>query len=155
MLSLVLTLTLQSAPDAATLAQLERAYDQSCNTRLYGQLDDRCSDMEDRVKAYRRELKRASRSGKGNATPPSPAHAATPQRRAPMSDQAATPDPVPPADAAPDAPSPTGADSTDSLARAFEAVRDAGARDDHAEIAADDAGATRLAEEIGAGSQKP
>ena len=73
-----------------------------------------------------------------------------------MPDQASTPNPLPPMDAAPDAPSATGADSTDTLARAFEAVRKTRATDDDTpEIAAADAGATSLAEEMGAGSQKP
>ena len=72
-----------------------------------------------------------------------------------MPDQASTPNPVPPVDAAPDAPSATGPDSTDSLARAFEAVRKTRTDGDTPEIAADDAGATSLAEEMGAGSQKP
>lgn len=73
-----------------------------------------------------------------------------------MPDQASTPNPVPPTDAAPDAPSATGPDSTDTLARAFEAVRKTRATDDDMpDIAADDEGATSLAEEMGAGSQKP
>lgn len=147
---------LQAAPDA-TLAELQRGYDQTCNTRIYGQFDDLCSEMADRIRAYRREMKRRPKPKPGgNAPPPSPAKPATPQRTAPMPDQASTPNPVPPTDAATDAPSPTGADSSDSLVRAFEAVRDTGPRDDdHAEIAADDAGGTSLAEELGAGSQKP
>ena len=72
-----------------------------------------------------------------------------------MPDHVSTP-PVPSTDAVADAPSPTGEDSADSLARAFEAVRKTRvADDDTPEIAADDAGATSLAEEMGAGSQKP
>ncbi len=73
-----------------------------------------------------------------------------------MPDQASTPNPLPPTDAATDTPSPTGTDSADTLARAFEATRNTRANDaDTPDIAADDAGATSLAEEIGAGSQKP
>ena len=73
-----------------------------------------------------------------------------------MPDQASTPNPVPPTDAAPDAPSMSGPNSTDTLVRAFEAVRDSKAEHgDEPEIAADDAGATSLAEELGAPSQKP
>ena len=73
-----------------------------------------------------------------------------------MPDPASTPTPLPPTDAAPDAPSATGPDSSDSLARAFEAVNGTRvADDDTPDIAADDEGATSLAEEIGAGSQTP
>ena len=149
---LALALAVQPATPE-TLTQLERTYEQACLGRLYGQLDDVCSDMEGRLKAYRRELRR---QGRGNAAAPSPAKPATPQRSPPMPDQASTPNPLPPTDAKDAAPSSTGPNSSDSLARAFEAVRDTGARDnDHAEIAADDAGATSAAEEMGAPSQKP
>ncbi len=149
---LALALALQPAT-AETLAQLERTYDQACLGRLYGQLDDVCSDMEGRLKAYRRELRRRP---SGNAAALSPAKPATPQRSPPMPDQASTPNPLPPTDAKDAAPSPAGPNATDPLVRAFEATRAAGPRDDdHTEIAADDAGATSLAEEIGAGSQKP
>lgn len=159
MLALLVALAFQAAPDP-TLVELQRAYDQTCNSRIYGQFDDLCSDMADRIKAYRRELRRRPKPKTGNAPPPSPAKpptpTTTPSRSAPMPDQASTPNPVPPTDAAPDTPSPAGPNSTDSLVRAFEAVRDTGPRDDdHAEIAADDAGGTSLAEEMGAGSQKP
>ena len=72
-----------------------------------------------------------------------------------MPDQASTPNPLPPTDAAPETPGAAGADS-DSLVRAFGAVNRARAGDDDTpEIAADDEGATRLAEEIGAVSQAP
>lgn len=70
-----------------------------------------------------------------------------------MPDQASTPNPVPPTDARPEGPT---AGEGDTLAQAFAQVRDTGPRDDdHAEIAADDAGATSAAEEMGAPSQKP
>ena len=72
-----------------------------------------------------------------------------------MPDQASTPNPLPPTDAAPDTPTATGGESSDSLARAFEAVRTRPTDDDMPDIAADDEGATSLAEEMGAGSQKP
>lgn len=152
-MALLLALALLAQPiSAETLAELERSYDQSCNTRLYGQLDDVCSDLEAKVKAYRRELRKRPR---GNAPAASPARAATPTRTAPVPDPAAS-NPALPKDAADAAPSPASPNASDPLVRAFEAVRDTGARaDDHAEIAADDAGATSLAEEIGAGSQKP
>ena len=71
-----------------------------------------------------------------------------------MPDQASTPDPPPPTDAAPAVPGAAGEDSADDLARALEAVREARpADDDTPDIAADDEGATRLAEEMGTGSQ--
>ena len=150
MLGFVFALAISQVPDP-TLTELQRAYDQTCNNRIYGQYDDMCSDMQDRIRAYQRELKRRPR---GNAKPPSPARPATPTRSPAMPDQASTP--APPKDAADAAPSPTGPNSSDDLVRAFEAVRDTGARDaDDAEIAADDAGGTSLAEELGAGSQKP
>ena len=73
-----------------------------------------------------------------------------------MPDPASTPNPLPPTDAAPDAPGAVGADPSDSLARAFEATRRARSLDDDApDIAADDEGATSLAEELATGSQKP
>ncbi len=153
-LAALAALALQSAPDA-TLAELERAYGQACNGRLYGQADDLCSDMNDRLKAYRREVRLRARAA-GNAKPSSPAVPPTPPRRPPMPDQTSTPTPLPPADAAPDTPTPAGPGSTDSLAAAFEATRRTHpADDDLPGIAADDAGATSLAEEMGAGSQKP
>ena len=152
MLGPVLALAMAQTPDP-TLTELQRAYDQTCNSRIYGQYDDMCSDMQDRIRAYQRELRRRPR---GNAKAPSPARPATPTRSPAMPDQASTPDPTPPKDAADAAPSPTGPNSSDELVRAFEAVRDTRPRDDdQAEIAADDAGGTSLAEELGAGSQKP
>ena len=190
--ALLAALALQAATPE-TLADLERAFDQTCNNRVYGQFDDMCSAMEGQVKRYRAELKRHPRAGgpvpaipraAASPTPPvaasvpppvadeppaaaapkgeeeqpraSPAPSPTPTGEDSMPDQASTPNPLPPTDAATDAPSPTGAGSSDSLAQAFEAVR--GARptdDDTPEIAADDVGATSLAEEMGAGSQKP
>lgn len=155
MIAALLTLALHAVPDA-TLVELQRAYDQTCNSRIYGQFDDLCSDMADRIRAYQREMRRRPRPKPGNAPPPSDAGPATPRRSAPMPDEASTPNPKPPTDAADAAASPAGANSSDPLVRAFEAVRDTGPRDnDHNEIAADDAGATSLAEELGAGGQKP
>ena len=54
--ALLAALVLQATPD--TLADLERAYDQTCNVRIYGQFDGMCSDMAEQVKRYRAELKR-------------------------------------------------------------------------------------------------
>ena len=148
---LALALLVQPVSEA-TLAELERSYDQACLGRLYGQLDDVCSDLEGKVKAYRRELRRRPR---GNGAPVLSAKPATPARTPLMPDQTSAPDPTPPNDPAAAAPSPAAPNGGDELVRAFEAVRDIGQDDDHAEIAADDAGATSLAEEIGARSQKP
>lgn len=53
--ALLAALVLQATPE--TLADLERAYDQTCNSRLYGQFDDMCSAMEAQVKTYRAELR--------------------------------------------------------------------------------------------------
>ena len=155
MIAMLLALALQATPDA-TLAGLERTYDETCNGRLYGQFDDMCSDMADRLKAYRAEVRRRDRSAAGNAKPPPTATPQTAARRAPVPDQASTPVPLPPADAAPAGPSPTGPGSNDSLVQAFEAVRHARTADgDAPDIAADDAGASSLAEKMGAGSQTP
>ena len=54
--ALLAALALQATPE--TLADLERAFDQTCNSRVYGQFDDMCSAMETQVKAYRAELRR-------------------------------------------------------------------------------------------------
>lgn len=58
--ALLAALVLQATPE--TLAELERAYDQACNGRLYGQMDGMCSDMADQVKRYRAELRRRPRT---------------------------------------------------------------------------------------------
>lgn len=80
-------LVLQATPE--TLADLERAFDQTCNTRIYGQFDDMCSAMEAQVKSYRAELKRR----------PRPAKATAPALASPI------PPPEPPASREPPAPS--------------------------------------------------
>ncbi len=72
-----------------------------------------------------------------------------------MPDTASTAVPVPPADAAPEAPA-AASDPADALPRALEAVRRTRATDgDTPEIAADDEGATSLAEELAVGAQTP
>ena len=82
LIAVLAALSLQATD--ATLAELERAYDQTCNSRIYGQFDDLCSDMADRVRAYKRELKRRPRAGASPPSAPAPAPAT------------ATPSPVPP-----------------------------------------------------------
>ncbi len=66
--ALLAALMLQATPE--TLADLERAYDQTCNSRIYGQFDDMCSAMEAQVKTYRAELKRRPRPAKAAAPAP-------------------------------------------------------------------------------------
>ena len=57
----------------ATLADLERAYDQTCNSRIYGQFDGMCSDMAEQVKRYRAELKHRPRPKAAAAASDAPA----------------------------------------------------------------------------------
>jgi hypothetical protein len=86
--ALLLALTLQAA-DAPELADLRRAYEQSCVERAYGQFDDVCTQMSDQIRAYERDAARA---------------AARQAREAARRPPAAPPAPPPPAaDAGPDA----------------------------------------------------
>ena len=80
--ALLAALVLQATPEI--LADLERAYDQTCLSRIYGQFDGMCSDMAEQVKRYRAELHRR----------PPPAKTASPP-------DAATASPAPPAEPPP------------------------------------------------------
>lgn len=53
------------APTAAGLEGLKRVYAESCLTRAYGTYDEVCTQLADRVRAYRRELARQGRRRPG------------------------------------------------------------------------------------------
>lgn len=53
------------AATAAGLEGLKRVYAESCLTRAYGTYDEVCTQLADRVRAYRRELARQGRPRPG------------------------------------------------------------------------------------------
>ena len=52
-------------PTAAGLEALKRVYADSCLTRAYGTYDEVCNQLDERVRAYRRELAREGRRPHG------------------------------------------------------------------------------------------
>ncbi len=74
-LALLLALALQGPPDPPQLADLKRAWQESCGDRAYGTFDDVCTQMSDQIRAYEREARRdARRRGPPavSAPPPTP-----------------------------------------------------------------------------------
>lgn len=67
-LALLLALALQSQPDPPQLADLKRAWQESCADRAYGAFDDVCTQMSDQIRAYERDARRAAR----RRDPPAP-----------------------------------------------------------------------------------
>ena len=69
-------LALQAAAPAAAsadppeLADLKRAWEQSCADRAYGTFDDVCTQMSDQIRAYERDLRRAERRRPAPAAAP-------------------------------------------------------------------------------------
>ena len=86
--ALLAALVLQATPE--TLADLQRAYEQTCLSRIYGQFDDMCASMEAQVKHYRAELRR-------HPVPPSasPPGASAPVQSSPAAEPASS-EPQPP-----------------------------------------------------------
>lgn len=57
----LLALMLLAAPVPETDARLEeltRAYQQACETRIFGQFDDMCGSLHDQIARYRADLRR-------------------------------------------------------------------------------------------------
>ena len=90
-LALLLALALQGPPDPPQLADLKRAWQESCGDRAYGTFDDVCTQMSDQIRAYERD---ARREAQREAQRKTRGHPATPAAPAPTASQPAAPAPV-------------------------------------------------------------